>query len=257
MATWQVYTLLGLVLAILIGLPFIAGRLRELQLSEAGLGHLKEWSDEDMLRHMARILGAMGYRVHRAGEEHPQFDLLLTDGLGQRRAVLVRHWRQVIDADVVTAFTEAAAELGKAPGMIVTVERYTLKAREAAKASEAILWEISDLARAIGQIKRTSMAFPDLPAVPAVVNPPFTMEVLATAQQPTEPATPVQPQPEGKVLMKARRRPTRLRKGDRFAGDGVPFCPRCGKKMAERTNPNGTTYWACPSFPRCLGSRSK
>ncbi len=263
---WQVYTLLGMAIAVLIGLPFISGRLREIQLSQAGLGHLQEWSDGDMLRHVARILGAMGYRVQQAGPDYPDIDLILTDGLGQKRAVLIRHWRRIVDDADVTAYAAAAAELGKAPAMMVTIERYTQKAREVARASEIILWSLPDLARAIGEIRRTSVAFPDLPATPTVVNPPFTMEVLPDSEQQRyrrqtlleELGRPAEDQAAAaKLPMRPRRRPVRLRKGEKWGGGDTPFCPRCGKKMVVRRNPGGDEYWACPTFPRCLGSRPK
>lgn len=257
MASWQVYTLLGIALAFVLGIPFMASRLRELELSRAGLGHLNEWTDHHMLEHVTRILSAMGYRVGRAGEAYPAFDLLLTDGLGQQRAVLVRHWRKVIDAAVVKDLANAAVALGRGAAMIVTIERYTPGARAVGRATETILWSLPDLARAIGQIQSGAVAFPDLPAQPRVINPPYTIEMLARAPATAE-ATPAPvPQSDGRVPMRSRRRSARMRKGEKWSGGDTPFCPRCGKKMAPRNTPDGREFWACVNYPRCLGSRPK
>lgn len=255
---WAIYGLMGLLVSMLIGIPMIARRVRELQLHAAGLDHPERLTDEEMLLHMARLMMGLGYRVRRAGAGE-EFDLLLTDGLGQKRALLIRHWRTQVDAELVTRLAEETEVQGMGPPMIVTVARFTLKAREAARAAGVILWSVPDLAWAIGQVKRTAASYPDLPTrKPIEYEPPPLEETAATAAAEPEPA-PLARNPDALVPMRSpRRRPTRLRRGERNWSPGdVPFCPRCGKKMETRGHASGEEFWACPNFPRCLGSRRK
>jgi restriction system protein len=40
------------------------------------------------------------------------------------------------------------------------------------------------------------------------------------------------------------------------AAPSVPNCPRCGAAMIQRTNRRtATTFWGCPAFPACRGTR--
>lgn len=257
---WPIYALMGLLASMLVGIPMIARRVRELQLHAAGLDHPERLTDEELLLHMARLMMGLGYRVRRGGAGE-SFDLVLTDGLGQQRGLLTRRWRSQVDGDVVTRAAEEAEALGMGPPMIVTIERFTLKAREAARAAGVILWSVPDLAWAIGQVKRTAMAYPDLPMRKTIEYeaPPIQADAAAAAAPEPEPA-PLARNPEAMVPMRsARRRPSRMRRGERHWGGGgdVPFCPRCGKKMETRTQESGEEFWACPRFPRCLGSRKK
>lgn len=252
--TWPLYGFLGLVVAVIAGLPLMAARLRERRLHEAGLDDPERITDEEMLRHMTGLMEALGYRVRRVAD--PDFDLVLTDGLGQQRAVLVRHFRKTVNESGVNRLAESAARLGKAAPMIVTVERFTYRAREAATARGVILWSLPDLARAIGQVKRAAAVYSDLPSR----SREEALSVLGGQPEPGRDAGPLPEAEERSAVVPmsaARRRPGRSRRGARAPIPGeVPFCPRCGRKMMVMTNHSGE-FWACPLFPRCLGSRQK
>jgi hypothetical protein len=147
---WQTYVLLGVLAGLVLGFPLLARRMREYRLSQAGLDNLTQMLDEDMLMHMARLLGALGYRVYRPTWEDAGFELVLVDGLGQKRGVLVAHWRNAVDVPVVQQAVAAAARLGGTAPMIVTVEYYTWKARAEAAEAGVILWTLRELTQAIG-----------------------------------------------------------------------------------------------------------
>lgn len=261
--SWPLYGILGLVVAFLISMPLLLQRLRERELHQAGLDHPDRIDDEEFMRHMSGLLRALGYRVLRAEESDP-YDLLLTDGLGQKRAALIRHWRKSVDEPVVREFARTAVEAGPGAPLIVTIERFTYKATEAAKETGMMLWALPDLARAISQVKSTMEPMPALPS----------RRVAATAaqQEPEEqeesPAMTLLKQMQGEEASAAagamgvpkptpRKRPVRMRRGERSLASGeTPFCPRCGRKMEIRKQGN-QEFWACPQFPRCLGSRRK
>lgn len=163
MREWQWYALFGLFAALAIGFPILNARLRDLRLSEAGLERTEAWTDDDMLSHMARIFGALGYKVQLPDDEAAAFDLILVDGLGHQRGVLLRTWREVITDQLVREVDTAGKELGSASPMLITVERYTYRAELLAKELGVVLWDLSDLAKAMGQVRRLAVAYPDLP----------------------------------------------------------------------------------------------
>lgn len=237
-----VYALLGLAAAIAIAAPAVAGRVREMRLGRAGLGNVATMTDEDMVWHMARLFGALGYRVFRPMQEESVFSLLLVDGLGQRRGVCIRHWRMLVDEQMVAAVSAEAQERDLAAPMLVSVEGYTFKAREEAGKAGAILWSLAELTEAIGRVKQAAVAYPELPVI-------STLEEVA-------PALGWQPPPAAAPAPQARRRPQRLRPGESWSPDHIPKCPRCGRKMVVRKGNEGE-YWGCPLFPRCLGTRPK
>lgn len=256
---WGWYVLLGVLLALAGAAPTVLRRLREFRLSRAGLSNVAEMTDQTMVEHMARLFGALGYRVFRTAQESSTFDLLLADGLGQKRGVLIRRWRQLVDADAVALVAEKAELLGNAAPMVVTVEGYTWAARQAAVKSGVILWSLPELTEAIGRVRQSAIAYPELPELSEQA---FSRE---TAPQPADGAKPsdalamlMQPLPGAEP--KRRKRPERMRPGDRGGSawdpTSVPKCPRCGKKMVVRRSVDGE-YWGCPNFPRCLGTRPK
>lgn len=261
------YALLGILAAILVGAPLVAGRLRELQLSQAGLGHATQLTDEQMLAHMTRVLSALGYRVQRSTEAEPEFDLILVDGLGHKSGVSLHRWRASVDDSMVAAVAEAGRRLGKAAPMIVSIDRYTQKARETAKATGVVLWGVADLTRAIHKVRQTAVAYPDLPPRPGLPGAkPVALVAMPrlVRKQPTSRSKPPSEEDEVEQSRRAlsvitgydravrKRQRARRREDD----DDAPRCPRCGKLMVLRQGKNGE-YWSCPSFPRCLGSRAK
>lgn len=268
MVAWQWYGILGVVAAFLIALPLMADRLRDLDLNKAGLGNVKTMTDEDMLQHMSRLLGALGYKVQRADEGDPIIDLILVDGLGQSRAVHVRQWRKTIDEGVIHQVAEAAQALGPGLPMIITVERFTYKARQAGTALGVILWSLAELASAIGTVRKNSVNYPGLPSQREAELLAIFEETLpvapAAAEEGTE-ANPDEENPEAATAAvaastiptpTARRRPVRMRKGQAWSSSDTPTCPRCGRPMEIKSTSKGE-HWACQSFPRCLGTRSR
>lgn len=250
MDDWRLFVVLGALIALGIGAPLVAARLREYRLSLAGLDDLDQMTDESMVAHMTRLFAALGYRVQRPDAQEAAFDLVLSDGLGQRRGVLLRHWRRQVDERMVEEAAAESRKLGIASPMVVTVMRYTWKARQTANESGTILWSLKELTEAIGQVKDTAVAFPDLPAALSVVT-----DVTATGEgagpfvKPAEEAPP-------KPVVKPRRRPERIRRGQTWDSSEVPKCPRCSRRMVVRRGADGD-YWGCPAFPRCLGTRTK
>jgi len=269
-AAWQWYGILGVVAAFLIALPIMADRLRDLDLNKAGLGNIRTMTDEDMLLHMSRLLGALGYKVKRADEDDPTIDLVIVDGLGQSRAVYVRQWRKVIDEPVIHQVAEAAQALGPGAPMVITVERFTYKARQAGAAAGVILWSLSELASAIGTVRNNSVNYPGLPSrresellavfeetMPSPANPQTGKSDLEESPEELEPTAPTEAAAASSIPPPAsRRRPVRMRKGQTWSSGETPTCPRCGRPMEIKTTPKGE-HWACQTFPRCLGTRSR
>lgn len=271
---WEFYGLLGVLAAVGISSPLITARIREVQLSRAGLKNLHEMTDEDMILHLTRLFGALGYRVQRPAPEEDGFDLVLSDGLGQRRGVLARHWRRPVDEEVVRRASAAAAGLGRATPMVVTVSYVSYRARLAAARDQVILWSLPDLARAIGQVREAAaMEYPDLPApmsAEGLTEPEAGASAMVAlfgaagravpGRKPVPAGRPVPAKPAEKPALHTvptqRKRPGRLRPGERWDPDEVPRCPRCGKRMVVRKSTSGE-YWGCPNFPRCLGTKQK
>ena len=256
------YALLGVLVATLLCAPLIAAHLRELRLSQAGLGHAAQLTDEHMLAHMTRVLSALGYRVRRPTEAEQAFDLILLDGLGTRRGVFLRRWRTAVDDSIVRSVAEAGTRLGKAAPMIVTIDRYTQKSRDAARATGVVLWGLADLSRAIHKVRQSAVAYPDLPPWPGLPSTepaePFTMPRLErTRPRPrSEEAAMEQSRRALSVITGYDRAVRKRQRARREDDDGAPRCPRCGKVMIIRQGKSGE-YWSCPKFPRCLGSRTK
>ena len=231
---WSVWALLGLLLAFGISAPFMANRLRQYRLSRAGLGDISLMTDDAMRLHMARLFGAMGYRVFRTDPEKDGFDLVLLDGLGQKRGVLLGQWRRPVDEKVVARAAGAAQTLGGAASMIVTVAYYTYKARAEAEATGTILWSLGDVTRAIGLIRQAA----DDRALPTPV-PQASPEQLALD-----------------ILMEPAATGEPARWQTLFNERSAPKCPRCGKKMVIKRN-SKSSYWGCRAFPRCLGTLAR
>jgi len=258
---WSWYAAWGVLVAVLLSAPLVAARLRELKLSQAGLGHAAQLTDEYMLAHMTRVLGALGYRVQRAQEADPDLDLILVDGLGQRSGVFLRHWRTAVDEQTVQKVAQAGMRLGKSAPLIVTIDRYTQKARDAAAISGVVLWGLADLTRALHKVRQTAMGYPDLPARPGVPGAEASAPRIARVRPQSQPA----PVAEGEEMERSRLalrvitgydRAVKAKQRARRHDDDPPRCPRCGKIMVLRQGKTGE-YWSCPNFPRCLGSRAK
>ncbi|HLN60506.1 MAG TPA: restriction endonuclease [Symbiobacteriaceae bacterium] len=252
---WPGYALLGMAGALALTAPVLTRALREVRLSRAGLSNVDKMADADMVLHMARLFGALGYRVYRAPASEPAFDLILVDGLGQRRGVVVRHWRERVDAPAVQAAAEAAGRIDHAEPMIVSVAGYTLQAKQAAVATGTILWALAELTEAIGRVRQSAVAYPELPALNDGQggNDQVAVPLRAVLQAPPREAPPS----AGVPYVPPRRRPERNRPGDSWVEPGTaPRCPRCGRRMVVRRSAEGE-YWGCPTFPRCLGTRQK
>lgn len=261
---WQGYVLLGMALALAVAAPVLVQAVRVGRLSRAGLDNVSRMTDEDMVLHMARLCGAMGYRVFRAPESEPAFDLILIDGLEQRRGVVVRHWRRRVDAPDVQTAADAAAHIENAEPMLVSLEGFTAKARAVAKQTGTILWSLPELTAAIGRVKQSAMAYPEVPMINVVPGRlpaagqqavvPLRSVLEAPAEHRQDPAR----QGGGPGEPRRRKRGERLRPGEVWEQDPTvaPKCPRCGRRMVARTT-DGGEYWGCPTFPRCLGTRPK
>jgi hypothetical protein len=252
---WEGYVLLGVALAFGLASPVIFQMIREQRLNRAGLDKLDAMTDEDMLMHMARLCGALGYRVFRPAQQDCGFQLILVDGLGQRRGVVTQNWRKLVDDVTVQQVIAAAQKLDLPAPMVVSVEGYTYKAREAAKAHGTILWSLTELTEAIGRVRQHAMAYPELPSI-------NTLTWYSEGRDSARPGLEPEPKPDCSqsdvvhLAQHHRRRPERLRKGEGWNQDDVPRCPRCGRKMVVRRGAEGD-YWGCPLFPRCLGTRPR
>lgn len=245
---WYWWTLFGALIGSLIGIPILNQRILLLRLNRAGLDDPTRMTDPEMATHMSRLFHAMGYRIYRPEPEASDFDLILHDGLGQQRGVLLRHWRNPVDESMVAEALAAAQELEKGAPMIVTVRYFTWQARRLAEANGAILWTLTDLTKAIGRLKEASEA---------ATTPPSQPEAVAAAEDPlsvlTQPINPTEPV-EGAVDWPD---PAEEERKERWAenmrGMPVPRCPRCGRRMIIRRQ-NGKRYWGCPAYPRCIGT---
>ncbi|HWI51739.1 MAG TPA: topoisomerase DNA-binding C4 zinc finger domain-containing protein [Symbiobacteriaceae bacterium] len=247
---WEGYALMGVILALAVATPVIVQAMRERRLHGAGLSNLSEMTLEDMIVHMGRLFGALGYRVFRPMQSDCGFELILVDGLGQRRGVVVRHYGILVDDRIVAEIGTAAGQLDLPAPMVVSVEGYTYKAREAAAKNGAILWSLPELTEAIGRIRQSAMAYPDLPAISTLT---WQTPAPAPAAQELFPGR----GQDAAIQPKRRRRPERVRKGETWSDDAViPKCPRCGRKMVVRKGAD-KDYWGCPLFPRCLGTRPR
>lgn len=252
---WYWWTLFGALIGSLIGIPVLNQRILLLRLNRAGLDDPTRMTDPEMATHMSRLFHAMGYRIYRPEPEASAFDLILHDGLGQQRGVLLRHWRNPVDESIVAEALAAAQELEKGAPMIVTVRYFTWQARHLAQANGAILWTLTDLTRAIGRLKEASEASTTVQSHPEAVQ--AAEDPLALLAQPIDAsgaqaasgalAEPVEgavdwPEPsEGQ------------RWAENMRGMPVPRCPRCGRRMVIRRQ-NGKRYWGCPAYPRCIGT---
>lgn len=247
---WYWWTLFGALIGSLIGIPVLNQRILLLRLNRAGLDDPTRMTDPEMATHMSRLFHAMGYRVYHPEPEASAFDLILYDGLGQQRGVLLRHWRNPVDESIVEGALAEAKELEKGAPMIVTVRYFTWQARRLAAANGAILWTLTDLTKAIGRLKEASDAATtpqSQPEAAAATEDPLavlTQPVQGALAEPTEPV-------EGAVDWPDEER--RGRWAENTRGMPVPRCPRCGRRMVIR-RANGKRYWGCPAYPRCIGT---
>jgi hypothetical protein len=253
---WQGYVLIGTGVTLALAAPVLAQAVRERKLSRAGLSNIAQMTDEDMLLHMARLCASLGYRVFRAPASEPVFDLILTDGLGQRRGLVVRHWRKQVDATEVEAAAEAAGHIANAEPMLVSIAGYTYKARAAAGRTGAILWSLPELTAAIGRVRQSSMTYPEPPVIHTGVQA-AGQEVAVPLRSVLQPSVhEADEHAPATVAPKRRQRPERMRPGDWQEPGVPPKCPRCNRRMVVRRNADGE-YWGCPTFPRCLGTRPR
>lgn len=252
---WRVYAVLGLLLGLTIASPRLMRRYREHRLSKAGLSDLENMTDEAMAKYLAMLFSAMGYRVFRLTTADPEFDLVLLDGLGQKRGVVVRHWRKQVEEQHVLLAAEAAEQSDTASPLMVTVERFTWKARETAREKGVELWGLPELTSAMQRLKEASEE--EAPPIPAAAGAPAPAAPLASASAPRGGGRQVTV-PPGDLPPAERGGSDRinLKVMELFEDSHVPRCPRCGKRMVVRRNSKGQ-YWGCPAFPKCLGTREK
>lgn len=251
---WEGYALIGVALALLLSAPAVFQVVKEHRLHRAGLGKRSEMTLEVMVVHMGRLCGALGYRVFRPMQKDCGFELILVDGLGQRRGVVVHHYDRLVDDKVVDEVGKAAEKLDLPAPMLVSLEGYTYLAREAAARNGAILWSLPELTTAIGRVMQSAIAYPELPSI-STLNWQTNWQGQAPPERPrgagAEPG-----QPRQAPVVQHKKRPERVRKGESWSDDIIPKCPRCGRKMVVRSGPEGD-YWGCPLFPRCLGTRPR
>ncbi len=249
---WYFYALIGALVAVWLTAPLIHGRLQEFRLNRAGLGDPGEMTDEAMAHHLYRLFTALGYRVYRPDKEEGDFDLIAKDGLGQWRGVLLRHWRRIVDEEVVRQASEAAGRLESAPPLIVSVKGFTAPARAAARETEAVLWGLRELTEAIDRVREVAAALEEGPdgltghpgATPDEERARHLATIASGGQvtrsiwvEPKDTGTPKEQEPLPEP-------------------DPVPTCPRCGRRMVPRRS-RRERYWGCPAFPRCLGIRPR
>lgn len=245
---WYGWSLFGALIGGLIGIPVLNQRILLLRLNRAGLDDPTRMTDQEMATHMGRLFHALGYHVERPQEPDSPFDLILLDGLGQRRGVLLRHWRNPVDEQVVAIALAAAAELERGAPMIVTVRYFTWQARRLAEAKGAILWTLTDLTKAIGRLKQAATL-----AAPAK-EPEAEQRSRAEALAVLAPAAGSDPEPvEGAVDWPGLERQQGSHWTENQRGMPVPHCPRCGRRMIIRRQ-HGKRYWGCPAYPRCIGT---
>jgi hypothetical protein len=255
---WPLYVLLGVLAALAATGPALAQYLQEARLGRAGLDHAV--TDEDMLQHMARLFWALGYRVYRAGERHPEFDLILVDGLRQQSGVVTRHWRRPVAEADVAAVAGAAAELEMAAVTIVSVKGAMAAARQRAEQVGVALWSLPQLIETLDRVRESAVAYPEPPAVSPLDGHEEALLLAARERRQAEARTAAEVAaanaPARGPVGGPRHRPVRLKKGEAWDPDAIPKCPRCGRKMVVRNGARGN-YWGCPAYPRCLGTRER
>lgn len=244
---WYWWTLFGALIGSLIGIPVLNQRILLVRLNRAGLDDPTRMTDPELATHMSRLFHAMGYRIYRPEPEASAFDLILHDGLGQQRGVLLRHWRIPVDESIVAGALAAAKELEKGAPMIVTVRYFTWQARRLAEANGAILWTLTDLTKAIGRLKQASEASSAPASQPEAAATTDPLSILTEAAgEATEPV-------EGAVDWPEPEEGRDHRWTENMRGMPVPRCPRCGRRMIIRRQ-HGKRYWGCPAYPRCIGT---
>lgn len=249
---WYWWALLGALMGSMIGIPVLNQRILLVKLNQAGLDDPASMTDQEMAAHMSRLFTALGYQVDRPEPEESAFDLVLHDGLGQQRGVLLRHWRNPVDETIVAAAVKAAAQLEKGAPMIVTVRYFSWQARKDAQQHGAILWTLTDLTKAIGRLKAASEESlqPQIPEAAAVAVQPTPVAPYAPEERDVRGPEPV----EGAVDWPDDGVPGHdSRWTENTRGNPVPRCPRCGRRMIIRRQ-NGKRYWGCPAYPRCIGT---
>jgi hypothetical protein len=246
---WYWWALLGALMGSMIGIPVLNQRILLMRLNQAGLDDPSRMTDQEMAAHMSRLFTALGYQVNRPEPDEPAFDLVLRDGLGQQRGVLLRHWRTPVDETIVAAAVTAAALLEKGAPMIVTVRYFSWQARKEAQQQGAILWTLTDLTKAIGRLKAASEEglLPTQPEAAAGVQP------TPVAPYAPEEGRSSAPEPVGGAVDWPEPSDHDSRWTENTRGNPVPRCPRCSRRMVIRRQ-NGKRYWGCPAYPRCIGT---
>jgi hypothetical protein len=250
---WLGYVALGVLATLAATGPALAQYIREIRLGRAGLDHTV--TDEEMRKHLGRLYWALGYRVYLAGDRHPEFDLVLVDGLRQQSGVLMRHWRARVDEAAVAAVAGTTRELGWGPATVVSVQGFTARARQAAEQGEVALWSLRELTETLDRVRQLAVAFPDPPAISPLDGQ--EEQLLQEARVRREAQARAAASAQAQRAPTARRRPERMRPGEGWSADGIPKCPRCGRKMVVRSAGSGSSYWGCPAYPRCLGTRPR
>jgi hypothetical protein len=257
---WYWWALFGALIGSLIGIPVLNKRILQARLNQAGLDDPERMTDQEMADHMARLFGALGYQVSRPEPDEAAFDLVLRDGLGQHRGVLIRHWRVPVDEGIVQRAVQAAAHLEKGAPMIVTVRYFTWKARQLAQQHGAILWTLTDLTKAIGRLKEEANATAARRRQEEVTT--TALEAVHSARQ--QEAEHAMRRSGALADLTAAEyvedwsedeepSPHDPRWAENTRGNPVPRCPRCGRRMIIRRQ-SGRRYWGCPAYPRCLGT---
>lgn len=215
------WTLLGIYWAAALA-SFIARRQRNRLLeTQTGLDSLRamNWKQFEML--VGEAFRRQGYRIEETGLGGADggIDLRLSKN-GKSTLVQCKQWRsQRVDVKIVREMYGLLAHHGADAVKIVAVGDFTPDARRFAQGKPIELIHGDALLALIRDVQNTSFSrtTPISPLAPATADP--TTKPIAVSA-------------------------------------ALPDCPSCGAPMIKRTNRlSGDTFWGCPKYPRCRGTR--
>ena len=215
------WTLLGICWAAALA-SFIARRQRgRLLETQTGLDSLRamNWRQFEML--VGEAFRRQGYRIEETGLGGADggIDLRMSKN-GKSTLVQCKQWRsQRVDVKIVREMYGLLAHHGADAVKIVAVGDFTPDAQRFAQGKPIELIHGDALLALIRDVQNTSFSrtTPISPRAPATADP-TTKPIAASA--------------------------------------ALPDCPSCGAPMIKRTNRlSGDTFWGCPKYPGCRGTR--
>lgn len=214
-----------LVIAALTGAWVRASRARRLSAALSDpLRAIESMSWMDFEKLLADAFRREGFKVSESGGPKPDggVDLRLRRD-GQVHLVQAKHWRtRSVGVKVVRELYGVMVSEGAAEALVVTAGSFTAEAREFARGKPVTLLDGPALSERLRPRADRSEAPPA--ADPTREVPPDAPSALAPTTAPE-----------------------------------APSCPSCGAAMIRREARKGaragSTFWGCPHFPKCRGTR--